>query len=109
VTITSVTDVYTLFGQRETLTAQVTAGGAPVRSGQVTFSDGGKTMTVGVDSSGFATATFKFGLLHEQPNAHGVSARFSDGTGTGTLAPSTLVDYLFQLYLDTLLLRALGL
>jgi hypothetical protein len=108
VTITSVTAVFTLFGQKETLTAQVTAGGAPVTSGQVTFSDGGKTMTVNVDSSGFATATFTFGLLHEQPNAHSVTALFSDGTSTSTLTPSVLVDYLFQLYLDVLLLRVLG-
>jgi hypothetical protein len=100
--------------QVEKVTAQVTSGGVPVTSGQVTFTDGGQSQTVGVGSAGTATATFTFKLGQEQPNAHTVDAAFSDGTAfaastTSTTPGATTSQYLFQLYLDFLLLKAFGL
>ncbi len=112
--ITGISDSYTLFSQRETVTAQVTSGGVPVTSGEVTFSDGGQTQTVNIAADGTASATFTFSLFHEQPNAHTVGADFSDGSAFGpasttTTAPATTLNYLFQLYFDYLILLALGL
>jgi hypothetical protein len=109
VTVTGVTDSYTFKGQKETVTVRVVdANGNPVNGGQVTITDNGVSKTVGV-SGGSASATFTFGLFHENPNAHGIDAVFSgagfNGSRASTLSPSTLMDYLFQLALDDVLLR----
>ncbi len=116
VKITGISDSYTLFSQVEKVTAQVTSGGVPVTTGDVTFTDGGQTQTVAVGSGGTATATFTFQLLQgkEQPNAHTVSAAYNDATTfasstTSATAGATTQNYLFQLYFDYLLLLALGL
>jgi hypothetical protein len=112
-TITGVTTSYTLFTQVETVTAQVTSNGAAVTTGQVAITDNGQTLTVGVNGSGTATATFTFSLFAEQPNAHTVTATYSDGTtfagsSASFTAPSTLTAYLFQLYYYFLFLGAFG-
>jgi hypothetical protein len=112
-TVTGVTSRYTLFSQIETVTARVTSSGAPVSTGPITITDGGQAQTVTV-SGGAATATFTFNLFQAQPLAHPVTAAFGGATGfagssTTFTAASTLFGYLFQLYLDDLMLRAFGL
>jgi hypothetical protein len=102
-TITGVSTSYTLFSQVETVTMQVTSNGAAVTTGQVAITDGGQTQTVGVNSSGIATATFTFSFFSELPNAHTVTATYSDGTAFAAstasfTVQSTLTAYLFQLY-----------
>jgi hypothetical protein len=113
-TILSVTDHYTLLSQQETVTAQVTAGGALVTSGQVTFTDGGVTRTASVDSNGIATTTFTFSLLKPQAKAHTVDASFGgsssfQASSTSFQASATTIDLFFVFGFDLLLLRALGL
>jgi hypothetical protein len=86
--------------------------GNAIPGGNVTIHDGSRSKTVGV-SGGNAQATFTFPLLKEIPNAHGVSAHFSDnsglfasGDGSGTAA-STLFQWEYQwlillMFLDNL-------
>ena len=68
------------FGQSVTFTATVTAGGNPVTSGSVTFTDGAQTLgTVSLNAAGQAalsTSTLPVG-------PHTIAARFN---GSGTLA-----------------------
>jgi CSLREA domain-containing protein len=107
VTITNITQTYKLLSQVETVTAQVTSGGQPVTSGQVTFTDHGQSKTVNVDASGTATAKFTFKLLlfQEIPQAHPVTATFNGITATKT-APDTTLGFLFQLFFDLALFQS---
>ena len=71
------------FGQSVTFTATVTAGGSPVTTGSVTFTDGAQALgTVNLNAAGQAslsTSTLSVG-------PHTISARFN---GSGTLAVSS--------------------
>jgi hypothetical protein len=107
--ITGIVQQYTLFNQKETITAAVTSAGVTVNQGQVTFVDGGLTQVVTV-ANGTASATFFFPLFAEIPKAHVVTASYADST-TGVLvnfasssaqatAPDTTQGYIFQLYFD---------
>jgi hypothetical protein len=113
-TITSVSDKYSLFSQHETVTGRVTdANGNPVTTGQVTFTDNGQSQTVNVKPDGTASATFTFSLTKEMANVHTVSANFSGASGfaassTSKQAASTLQDYLFQLEVLKLFLQMSG-
>jgi hypothetical protein len=110
--ITGINQHYTLFNQVETLTAQVNGpSGALTTGGQVTFTDGGQTQTVPLQSNGTAQTTFTFGLFAEIPSAHSVTASFNDPTGTfagsttSATANQTVGAYLFQLELYILASR----
>jgi hypothetical protein len=108
--LTGVSDHYTLTTQQETVTARATGpDGQPVKHGSITFTDGGQNQTVQL-AGGTASATFTFQLGQEQPNPHAIGLNFSDPAGaylttsTSPSAPSTFQDYLFQLEEDLLLL-----
>lgn len=120
---------YSLFGQQETVTAQVspspgTSGaknGITINTGTVTFTDGGQTSPAVPVSNGQASYTFKFNLFQEQPNAHPISSTYaggtqttngttytimSDPTGKSATAGATTTQFLFQIYFDYLLYQA---
>jgi uncharacterized repeat protein (TIGR01451 family) len=113
VNITAVSDKFSLFGQTETVTAQVQgSGGLPVTSGMVTLVDAGQTQTVTV-SNGLATATFSFSFFEELTTAlaHLLSASFSPSNGNYLSspnitfqAPGNTQGLLNQLTLDALFL-----
>jgi hypothetical protein len=114
ITIVSVSHRYTLLSQLETVTALVTSGGQPVGAGQVTFTDGGQSQTVGVGGDGMASATFTFGLFQEQPSSHTVAATYNGtaafaASSTSSTAGSTLTDFLLQLAFDFVILERFGL
>jgi hypothetical protein len=105
----SVSDSFGLTNQTETVKGHVANGGQPVSGGQVTISDAGQNQTVGVDSNGNFTATFKFSLSQEASSAksHSVNVSYGGATvGTTTFSPSTgsinspdgTANYLFQFY-----------
>jgi hypothetical protein len=107
--ITAITQQYTLFNQKETITAAVTSTGTTVNQGLVTLFDGGLTQIVNV-TNGTTTATFTFPLFAEIPKAHVVNANYADNTA-GVLtnlasssaqatASDTTTGYIFQLYFD---------
>jgi hypothetical protein len=112
--ITSVATTYTLFTQVEKVTATVTlpSGTLVVNEGNVSITDNGQTQTVAI-VNGAATATFTFALyaFQENPNAHTVTASYSDPSGTNLFgssstsvtAPATTTAYFFQLYYNILL------
>jgi hypothetical protein len=113
----SVSDSFTLFNQKETVKGQVTGGGIPVSSGQVTVTDGGQTQTVSVDSNGNFTATFTFNLAQEFTTAksHTVTASYGGATvgdvtfptsSASSNSPDNTFSLLFQLlFLDALLMQ----
>jgi hypothetical protein len=114
ITITGVTDKFSLLSETETVTAQVSGPvGLPVNGGSVTLTDGGQTQTVSV-VNGQATATFKFNLLQELKvvSTHTVTGNFSDLSGgfgsssTSFQAKANLFGFLFQLALDEALVKA---
>jgi hypothetical protein len=112
VTITGVSEHYTLLNQQETVTVQVTSGGVPVTTGQVTLTDAGQTKTVSVDANGTATVTFTFSLFHEQPQQHPIDASYSDGDtfaggSTTTQSPNTVKDAILQTLFDIEILMLL--
>jgi hypothetical protein len=111
--VTGLTQQYNLSSQTETITAQVRAGGEGVKTGQITFTDAGHIQTVKVDSNGMATATFRFGLLQEQPKAHSISVAYSGAadlapSSASVTAPDTTQNYLLQLLLDFEALNAVN-
>jgi hypothetical protein len=111
---------YTLFNQQDKVTVQVTSPtGGTVNEGQVVITDAGQTQTVAV-SGGTASATFTIKFLSELPQAHGVSATYSDptpssplksfGTSTaGATIPNSSAGYFWQLYVDLYLAQYYGL
>jgi hypothetical protein len=109
ITVTGISDHYSLFNQVETVTAQVNAAsGLPVNRGTLSITDAGQTQVVQL-VNGTATATFTFNIGHEVPNAHPIGLGFSDPSGifvsssASPMAPSTTQDYFFQLFEDLLL------
>jgi hypothetical protein len=116
ITITGISDLYTLLSQLETVKAQVTSGGTAVVGGPVTITDNGQTQSATTDGNGNVSVTFTFNLLQfqENPNAHAVSAAFNGttafaaSTGSGTAA-STQLQFYFQLLFDFEILQAFGL
>jgi hypothetical protein len=115
VTITGVSEQYSLFSQMETVSVQVTfANGQPVTQGSVTITDGGQHLTANLDSSGKATVTFTFQLFlgQEMPNPHPIAVTFNGssafGTSSGsTNAPNSTLNFFFQLFFDFQLFMAL--
>jgi hypothetical protein len=113
VTVTGLTEKYGPTSQTETVTAQVTSGGVPLTSGQVTLTDGGQIQSVNVDSNGTATAAFTFNLFQAQPKAHTISIRFGGSAtvapgSTNAQAPDTTQTFYFWLLFDYQLLILLN-
>jgi hypothetical protein len=117
--ITGVSDQYTLFTQIETVNVRLTfANGRALANATVTITDNGMTQTVTTDSNGNATATFTFNLFlgQEQPKPHAINASFTGGSGsvapfasssTTTNSPDTTLNFLFQLWFNILIFQAL--
>jgi hypothetical protein len=134
-TVTSISaaaPIFSLFDQTETVTTQTnwtnglgvtegvdgvvaSLGGFPTQPQSMTITDGGQTQTVKINSTGQATATFKFNLLQELQNktfgSHPISATFSgapagvesqfwgSSTVSGT-APGNSAALLVQLFVN---------
>jgi hypothetical protein len=109
-TVTSVSEQYTLFSQIEGVSVRLTfANSQPLAKATVTITDNGQTQTVTTDSNGNATATFTFNLFQgqEQPKPHAITASFTGGSGAvaafasnsmTTNSPDTTFDFQFQLF-----------
>jgi hypothetical protein len=114
--ITGIAQQYTFFNQMETISVQVTSPGLTVNQGQVNITDGGQSHTVNV-SNGTASSTFVFSLFTPLPQAHSVTASFTDTTpnvlfnfsssSTQATAPDTTFKFLFQIAFDFVLIQSL--